>query len=68
MRTFFYIISKIKDLLKKTLIAQTLKPTNNKWDLINLKCSCKTKDTFIQAKHHASELDNTLLIIHFIEG
>ena len=38
--------------LNRTPIAQSLRSTTNKWDLVKLKVFCKAKDTVIWTKQH----------------
>jgi hypothetical protein len=39
-----------ENFLNRTPMAQTLRTTKNKWNLIKLKSFCKAKDTVIKAK------------------
>ena len=36
--------------LRRTLVAQTIRATMNKWDLLKLRSFCKAKDTVIKTK------------------
>ena len=41
--------------LHKTPVAQTVKATLNKWDLLKLRSFCKAKDTVIKAKRQPTD-------------
>ena len=47
MRNSLELIVTGKDIQKRTLLAQTLRSTINKWDLMKLKSFCIAKDTVI---------------------
>ena len=44
-----------ENLLNKTPITQTLRPTFNKWDLMKPESFCKSKDTVNRTKQHHTE-------------
>ena len=39
----------------RTSITETLRSTVNKWDLMNLRCFCKDKDTINRTKQQATK-------------
>ena len=63
--TLNLIVKKMKSTLERTgtgnyflcitLVAQTIRATMNKWDLLKLRSVCKAKDTVIKPKRHLTE-------------
>ncbi|CAO2594900.1 hypothetical protein LEMLEM_LOCUS7968, partial [Lemmus lemmus] len=41
--------------LRRTPVAQTIRATVNKWDLLKLRSFCKAKDTVIKTKRQPTE-------------
>ena len=41
--------------LRRTSVAQTIRATVNKWDLLKLRSFCNSKDTVIKTKRHPTE-------------
>ena len=41
--------------LGRTIVAQTIRTTMNKWDLLKLRSFCKVKDTVIKTKRQPTE-------------
>ena len=45
--------------LGRTLVAQTIKATMNKWDLLKLRSFCKAKDTVIKTKRKPTDWEKS---------
>jgi hypothetical protein len=54
--------------LKRTPSAQTLRSTNNKWDLMKLKSFYKAKDSINKAKWQATKWEKYTPTLHLTKG
>ena len=54
--------------LNRTQMAQPLRSTIDKWDLMKLKSFCKAKDTVIRTNRQPTDWEISSLIPHLVEG
>jgi hypothetical protein len=68
MRSKLELIDTGEDFLNRTLSAQPLRPTINKWNLVNRKASVKQRATLLEQSGRLENGKRHLLGMHPIEG